>query len=92
MPLPGNKFTWFGPSNKKSRLDRVVFNSQWPLGKNWNISSECRKSSDHTPLLLGKKLIDWGTIPYKAFNFWLENEDFNRWINKSMEVYESCTN
>lgn len=33
IPLQGHKFTWFGSSNKMSKLDRVLINVNWPSGK-----------------------------------------------------------
>ncbi|XP_039030879.1 uncharacterized protein LOC120165429 [Hibiscus syriacus] len=29
MPLSGRKFSWFGPGNRKSRLDRIFVKDEW---------------------------------------------------------------
>lgn len=34
-PMVNSRFTWFGPTNKKSRLDRALVIVKWDLSGNW---------------------------------------------------------
>lgn len=92
LPLIDFSFTWYGPLNKKSRLDRALLNSHWPGGNSWHLVGECRKSSDHIPLILRRKVIDWGPIPFKAYNFWLENKEFKAWLSDKLSEAQHITN
>lgn len=60
------------------------FTWSWPSGNFWLLEGDCRKASDHIPLILRKESKNWGSVPFKAFNFWLENEDFKEWIHKEL--------
>ena len=61
-------FTWIGPDEKKSMLDRVFLNAEWFKGYTWQVKALCRKHSDHKPLLLFVEEENWGPKPYKIFN------------------------
>lgn len=54
------KFTWFGPMNRKSKLDRFLINIWWPSTNNWQAIEDCRRGSDYIPLVLRAKLVNWG--------------------------------
>ncbi|TYI09618.1 hypothetical protein ES332_A09G085900v1 [Gossypium tomentosum] len=49
LPFLGRKFTWYGPENKKSRLDRFLVDEVWyeqfeniqQLGLNRSVSGHC---------------------------------------------------
>lgn len=71
---PEVKFTWFGPKNKRSKLDRVLINDLWSQNHNWMIKGWCRRSSDHKPISLQICDAEWGPKPFKAFNVWLQEE------------------
>lgn len=45
-------FTWFGPSGKRSKLDRILLNSSWVEGRDWDLKYLHMKSSDHKALFL----------------------------------------
>ena len=58
----GRKFTWFRPNGSAmSRLDRFLLSDEWFL--QWPDSTQFvldRDFSDHCPILLKSKNIDWG--------------------------------
>lgn len=72
VPPKNYEYTWYGPSSKKSKLDRVLLNSSWLLSNNWKLYGDYRRSSDHIPLFLVFDEVNWGPLPFKAFNFWLD--------------------
>lgn len=67
-------FTWFGPSGKRSRLDRVLVNERWSQIANWKIKALCRMHSDHRPLLLFAEPIVHTPKPFKVFNCYLTDK------------------
>nr|XP_017256449.1 PREDICTED: uncharacterized protein LOC108226007 [Daucus carota subsp. sativus] len=78
VPLNNGLFTWFGPENRKSRLDRALINSKWNNTGNWSLQGLNRKSSDHRPIFLSSNKSDWGPRPFRLFNCWLQNAEFLR--------------
>lgn len=85
VPLAKFQFTWHGPANKVSRLDRAFVNCHWPSHSTWVLHGDSRKSLDHISLLLKANNINWGPIPFKAYNFWLEDEQFLQWIDEKLK-------
>lgn len=77
-------FTWFGLVNKKSKLHRALLNIHWPLCSNWKLLGDNKKSSNHILIFLRLHVINWGPTPFKAFNFWLDNEDFKEWFDRKL--------
>ena len=79
IPCFGKPFTWIRPNGScKSRLDRVLLSDDW-IAK-WPDSSQHnleRNYSDHCPIMLQSKTIDWGPKPFRVFNAWLQNKEFN---------------
>ncbi|KAL4346807.1 hypothetical protein GQ457_17G025350 [Hibiscus cannabinus] len=66
LPLRGKKFTWFGPGNKRSRLDRFLIDEFWILNLRDLVQLGLKRNiSDHIPILLTTKDVDWGPIPFK---------------------------
>ncbi|KAG8503708.1 hypothetical protein CXB51_001640 [Gossypium anomalum] len=52
LPLVGKKFTWYGPDNKKSRLDRFLVEEHWLIKiKALQQMGLKRSVSDHIPIL-----------------------------------------
>lgn len=68
-------YTWFGPNNKKSKLDRVVVNSAWISMNNWKVVSWNWRNSDHSPISLISDETDWGPKPFKAFDWWRKEDN-----------------
>jgi len=69
-PWVGRKFTWFRPNGSaKSKLDRFLVSPEW-IAK-WPDTTQStldRNFSDHCPILLRSRFIDWGPKP---FGFWI---------------------
>jgi len=80
IPCAGKSFTWVRPNGScKSKLDRVVVSDGW-LSK-WPDSSQLyleRNYSDHCPIIMKSKSIDWGPKPFKVFDGWLNNKDYQK--------------
>lgn len=64
-------YTWFGPANKKSKLDWILVNHTWLDAHNWTTKLLHRKNSDHRPIWIGAGNTNWGPKPFKLFNSWL---------------------
>ncbi|GKV27571.1 hypothetical protein SLEP1_g36731 [Rubroshorea leprosula] len=68
LPLLGRKYTWYNSNGQyMSRIDRFLLLEDWVAKwgdvKQWGL----RKSvSDHCPILLKNKKIDWGPKPFKG--------------------------
>ncbi|WOH14847.1 hypothetical protein DCAR_0934373 [Daucus carota subsp. sativus] len=71
-------FTWFGPGNKKSKLDRDFVNDLWLIGRNWLAKKWNRRSSDHCPISIFQQPQDWGPKPFRGFNVWLKNANLKQ--------------
>ena len=67
------------------RLDRFLISSSWGLSLQ-TLSQWClpKSLSDHNPVVLTDSSHNWGPIPFKFFNFWLEDPVINREINRSL--------
>ena len=80
IPSVGKQFTWVRPNGScKSKLDRAVVSdgwlSKWPDSSQHNLE---RNYSDHCPILMKSKSIDWGPKPFKVFDGWLNNKDYHK--------------
>lgn len=73
VKLLNSSFTWFGPSNKRSKLDRAGINQEWASSGSWVLLSLRRKNSDHKPLMLKCSSSNWGPRPFKFFNCWIQD-------------------
>ncbi|XP_021979605.1 uncharacterized protein LOC110875708 [Helianthus annuus] len=75
--MSGGKFTYIsGHANVKfSKLDRFLvcesFLNRWPAAK---AEVHDRGASDHCPISLNCNPLDYGPIPFKLFNSWLEDQ------------------
>ncbi|GKU90261.1 hypothetical protein SLEP1_g4270 [Rubroshorea leprosula] len=72
----GQKYTWYQANGKSmSKLNRFLLSegwlSKWDEARQWGL---CRTVSDHCPILLRHKKVDWGPNPFRFFNSWLELE------------------
>ncbi|GJX61597.1 RNA-directed DNA polymerase, eukaryota [Tanacetum coccineum] len=82
IPLGGSSFTWCHKSaNKMSKLDRFLisenlFNSFLDICA----TSLDRFLSDHRPILLRESNYDYGPIPFRYFNHWVELDGFNTFV------------
>ena len=78
IPSVGRKFTWFIPNGAaKSKLDNFFVSHEW-LTK-WPGCTQLildRNFSDHCPILLRSKNIDWGSKPFGVLDCWLKDKSF----------------
>lgn len=85
LPLYGRKFTWYRPNSTcKSRLDRIMVNNEWL--ERWPGTSHKglpRSISDHCPLILETKIVDWGHKPFRFINAWTTHCDFKETVSKA---------
>jgi len=67
----GRRFTWCRPNGSAmSRLDRFLLSDDWLV--HWPHSTQFmldRDYSDHCPILLKSKNIDWGPKPFKVMDW-----------------------
>lgn len=75
-PLFNTMFTWYGPLNKKSKLDRAILNEPWSDMGNWFSQAYHRRNSDHKPPCLRFSRLEGGPKPFKFSNVWLEDKCF----------------
>lgn len=79
------KFTWSRPNGAaRSKLDRFLLSPEW-LAK-WPGSSQHtldRNFSDHCPLLLRSKCVDWGPKPFRILDYWLTDNSFKKIVQDS---------
>ena len=83
-PWVGKRFTWFRPNGSaKSKLDRFLVSLEW-LSK-WPASSQYtlkRNFSDHCPIMLKSKSIDWGPKPFRILDCWLKDKSFKKLVQE----------
>ncbi|GKA40994.1 RNA-directed DNA polymerase, eukaryota, partial [Tanacetum coccineum] len=87
--LGGCHFTWCHKSaNKMSKLDRFLV-SENLLNTSPNITaiSLDRYLSDHRPILLRERYVDYGPTPFKIFHYWVDIEGFNKIVEDAWKTY-----
>ncbi|KAL8512924.1 hypothetical protein ACS0TY_019184 [Phlomoides rotata] len=93
LPLLRRKYTWYKDNGEScSRIDRFLLSSschnRWNQSKQYGLK---RTFSDHAPILLDiSQKENWGPIPFKMINWWIDIESFrnlvsNFWRNTSVE-------
>ena len=73
--IRNSTYTWFGPAQKCSQLDRVLISQEMLALGNWSTLAHDRYTSDHKPLSLSTASEDWGPKPYKFFNYLLQEKE-----------------
>ncbi|XP_020233376.1 uncharacterized protein LOC109813582 [Cajanus cajan] len=75
VPLVGKRFTWFrSDGSMMSRLDRVLVSESWSA--HWGagfVEVIPHDVSDHCPLILNHKVLNWGPKPFRFNNCWLSH-------------------
>ncbi|KAK8652604.1 hypothetical protein V6N13_126632 [Hibiscus sabdariffa] len=70
----GKAFTWFGPENKCSRIDRFFVYADWfTRFERLVVINLPRELSDHAPIILVSDNSDSGPKPFRFFYAWLRN-------------------
>ena len=77
-PWIGRKFTWFRPNGiARSKLDRFLVSLEWLTKWPGSIQHPLdRNFSDHCPVLLRSKVVDWGPKPFRVLDCWLLDKSF----------------
>ena len=85
----GRRFTWCRPNGSAmSRLDRFLLSDEWLV--QWPGSTQFvldRDYSDHCPILLKSKTIDWGPKPFKVMDWWLKDKGFQQLVEQQWGNY-----
>ncbi|XP_076942563.1 uncharacterized protein LOC143612468 [Bidens hawaiensis] len=88
VPLGGLKFTRVDPAGKKfSKLDRFLL-SEGLLDSAPNLEATiiCSRLSDHRPIVLKQKEVNYGVVPFKFYNSWLNWEGLDKVVQDSWEL------
>jgi exonuclease III len=77
--MRGRKFTYMSKNGaKRSKIDRFMvcgaFMNRYP---NASLLALPNLTNDHCPLILDVQSMDYGPIPFKMFNSWLDMDGFN---------------
>lgn len=91
VQIQNHKYTWFSRAGKCSKLDRMLFSDNWPNKTDWKVIGLPRKSSDHIPLLLLCKKIDWGQKTLRLYDIRYQNTDYKQLIHTSLKEMEKTT-
>ncbi|KAF5821202.1 putative RNA-directed DNA polymerase [Helianthus annuus] len=80
--MGGRKYTYMAADGSNmSKIDRVLvcdrFMSCWPSA---SLMALDRDISDHSPLVLSTQTLNFGPIPFRFFNRWLEEADLDRLV------------
>ncbi|GMI87113.1 hypothetical protein HRI_002380600 [Hibiscus trionum] len=92
IPMVGGIYTWArgNPISAASRIDRFLlhpdFVTAFPL---LTQSLLPRSLSDHCPVVLKLGVSRGGRRPFKIFSHWMDNSDFSKMINKTIEDKEA---
>uniref|UniRef100_A0A251VRU4 Putative RNA-directed DNA polymerase, eukaryota, Reverse transcriptase zinc-binding domain protein n=1 Tax=Helianthus annuus TaxID=4232 RepID=A0A251VRU4_HELAN len=86
--MRGSAFTWRSDNGKKkSKIDRFLVNSEffnsWPEAC---LLASPKLWSDHCPLILVTKEVNFGARPFRIFNSWLNKDGFKE------VVVDACVN
>ncbi|KAH1193898.1 hypothetical protein GmHk_19G054826 [Glycine max] len=85
----GRCFTWCRPNGTvMSKLDRFLLSDEWL--SLWPDTTQFvldRDFSDHCPILLRSRIMDWGPKPLKVMDWWLKDKGFQNMVNHSWGNY-----
>nr|KAJ0191956.1 hypothetical protein LSAT_V11C800414360 [Lactuca sativa] len=78
IKMGGRRFTYMNSTgDKHSKLDRFLVSlnaiEAWP---NLNVTAMPRVHSNHCAILLSASQLDFGPTPFKLYNSWLKDPDF----------------
>ncbi|XP_071739299.1 uncharacterized protein [Rutidosis leptorrhynchoides] len=88
IPISGRQFTRVSEDGSKfSKLDRFLVTENFlNLWEDLSIIALDRKLSDHCPLVLRDKIIDYGPKPFKVFDAWLDHDGVDQIIYEAWVV------
>lgn len=87
--MGGGAFTYVSDRGDKfSKLDRMLvcneFHDKWPLAA---LTLLAKEHSDHRPLLLSSVTSDFGHIPFRFYNSWLDLPGFEEFVASKSGVF-----
>ncbi|XP_071741927.1 uncharacterized protein [Rutidosis leptorrhynchoides] len=87
IPIGGRKFTRVSDDGRKfSKLDRfLVSDSFINMWQDLSVMALDRRESDHCPIVLRDKIMDFGPKPFNIFDEWLHREGIDRVIHDGWE-------
>ncbi|XP_035844824.1 uncharacterized protein LOC118491295 [Helianthus annuus] len=92
--MGGYKYTYMSEDGKNlSKIDRTLvcdaFMEKWPEAR---FEALGRHLSDHCPIALCCAKVDFGPIPFRFYNSWLEDEGIDEVVKKNTVGQESENN
>ncbi|XP_057775424.1 uncharacterized protein LOC130994398 [Salvia miltiorrhiza] len=86
----GRRFTWYQASGGcKTKLDRFFVNDTWLEAWPETVGRCLKRSvSDHCPILLSTKKVEWGPKPFRFVNAWTTHPEFKGLVRR---VWEETT-
>lgn len=89
LNLSGRTFTWYRPNGTcKSRLDRMIVNAEcvnkWPAQV---LKGGRRTLSDHCPIFVESPTKDWGPIPFRFYNHWMQHPTFKSFVTEKWRSF-----
>ncbi|XP_039016625.1 uncharacterized protein LOC120147279 [Hibiscus syriacus] len=91
LPMVGGRFTWCNNREASTwvRLDRFLISGDFLISfPNVLQSLLPRSLSDHNPVCLEEKTVDWGPKPFRFFNYLLEEKGKFNGISESIADLE----
>lgn len=87
IPLAGRKYTYYSPDGLSlSRIDRCLLSEGWM--SNWPELVQRGLPyvvSDHTPLVVFDKNVNWGPKPFKSLDCWFDHPKFRVFVVRAWE-------
>jgi len=85
VPCVGRRFTWFRPNEAaKRKLDIFFVSDEWiPKWTGFTQFILNRNFSDHCPILLRAKYVDWGPKPFRVMDCWLKDKAFQNLVKET---------
>lgn len=84
LPLLGRKYTWSNrDGSSMSRIDRVFISGGWLTTWPGTVQKGLSRSiSDHCPIILYDKLVNWGPKPFRSLDCWFEHQNFASFVDE----------
>ena len=89
MPLVGRKFTW-RRGNSCSKLDRVLIDPVYlQKFESLSLSGINCSLSNHVPLIVQSKEINWGPKPFRSLDTWFSHSGFVKLVEEEWKGFGS---
>ena len=89
-PWVERNFTWFRPNGAaNSKLDRFFVSPDWLTKWPGSIQQPLdRNFSDHCPVVLWSKIVDWGPKPFQILDCWLADKSFSSTVQECWRTHQ----